>query len=146
MAKNTNKIIAGALALVGVYFIFKYFKKPSKTTAPVEPAPTGGATTTPIPVSSGFPMKKGSKGKNVAAVQQWLLKIDKTLLPKYGADGDFGSETEAAVQKVLGKKTVDSNADIDKLMLIYNQKTFPLMIPKTQPQNQLPTFPYTYTK
>ena len=144
MAKNTNKIIAGALAVVGVYFIYSYFKKKPTVTATPEPSVSTGNQK----VSSGsvrndkFPLKRGSKGINVSALQQWLLKIDKTLLPKFGADGDFGAETEAAVQKVLGKKTVDSNADFDKLMLIYNQKTFPLMFPKEQPKKDgLPIFP-----
>lgn len=127
MAKNTTKIIAGALAVVGVYFVYKYFKKPKTQAAPITPTPeipTGGGGQ-PRPVNSKFPLKKGSKGTLVSSVQQWLLKIDKTLLPKFGADGDFGSETEAAVLKVLGKKTIDSNSDIDKLMLKANQKNFP---------------------
>lgn len=134
MAKNTTKIIAGALAVVGVYFIYKYFKKPKAQAAPVTPTPEtptgGGGSTT---ANSTFPLKKGSKGRLVSSVQQWLLKIDKTLLPKYGADGDFGSETEAAVLKVLGKKTIDSNSDIDKLILKYNQKAFPYVAAPDRP-------------
>jgi peptidoglycan hydrolase-like protein with peptidoglycan-binding domain len=134
MAKgNVNKIIAGALALAGAYFVYRYFK-PKKTEAPApssEPTPT----TTTTSSTGGFPLKKGSKGTLVSSVQQWILKIDKTLLPKYGADGDFGSETEAAVVKLLGKKTIDSNSDIDRLIFLYNQKTFPLLVgvPKSTP-------------
>jgi hypothetical protein len=63
---------------------------------------TGGSTYTP-PASSatpGFPLKKGSKGENVRLLQQVLIaKYGKSILPKYGADGDFGSETVAALKK-----------------------------------------------
>ena len=142
MAKNVNKIIAGALVVVGGYFLYKYFTK-----KPLVPSKPQEEPTVP-PVGGGgggsrndkYPLKKGSKGKLVSSVQQWLLKIDKNSLPKFGADGDFGSETEAAVLKYLGKKTVDSDSDIDKLILIYNQKTFPLMVPKPQPKQTFPTF------
>jgi hypothetical protein len=137
MAKgNVNKIVAGALAVVGAYFVYKYFKKPKLVDT--TPATTPTPTPTPTPSTSGFPLKKGSKGRMVSSVQQWILKIDKTLLPKYGADGAFGSETEAAVQKLLGKKTIDSNSDIDRLIYLYNQKTFPLMIGVSKPE----TAPY----
>lgn len=134
MAKNTTKIIAGALAVVGVYFIFKYFKKPKAQAAPTPtPDVTTGGGGQPKPINSGYPLKKGSKGTLVSSVQQWLLKIDKTLLPKYGADGDFGSETEAAVLKILGKKTIDSNSDIDTLILKANQKNFPYVAAPEKP-------------
>ncbi|MFN4313297.1 MAG: peptidoglycan-binding domain-containing protein [Chitinophagaceae bacterium] len=50
--------------------------------------------------ASGFPLKKGSKGSNVRLLQQALIsKYGKSILPKYGADGDFGSETVAALKK-----------------------------------------------
>ena len=42
--------------------------------------------------------RKGSKGSGVKDVQQWLLDNGYSL-PKYGADGTWGSETEAAVRK-----------------------------------------------
>jgi peptidoglycan hydrolase-like protein with peptidoglycan-binding domain len=129
MAKgNLNKIVAGTLALVGAYFVYRYFKKPKGAESIFSPTGTTTSTTTTTSSPSGFPLKKGSKGSLVSSVQQWILKIDKTLLPKYGADGDFGSETEAAVQKLLGKKTIDGNSDIDRLIYLYNQKTFPLLV------------------
>lgn len=43
-------------------------------------------------------LKRGNKGEKVAILQQLL--IDRGYkLPRYGADGDFGSETEAAVRQ-----------------------------------------------
>lgn len=47
-----------------------------------------------------FPLKKGSKGEMVRQMQQALIsKYGSSILPKYGADGDFGSETLNALKK-----------------------------------------------
>lgn len=44
-------------------------------------------------------LKRGNKGEKVAILQQLL--IDRGYkLPRYGADGDFGAETEAAVRQL----------------------------------------------
>lgn len=138
MAKNTNKIIAGVVGAVGIYFILKYFmgkrKGQPQTEEPAKPSDT------PVSAKDNFPLKKGSKGTRVAQVQSLLLKIDKNLLPKFGADSDFGSETEAAVLKVLGKKTVDSQADIDRLNVLYNKKAFPYVTPNDNPTPSFPVF------
>lgn len=74
---------------------------------PVKPVVTGnGSIYTAPPIissstSTGFRLKKGSKGNNVKLLQQALIaKYGKSILPKYGADGDFGSETLTALKKV----------------------------------------------
>jgi len=41
-------------------------------------------------------LKNGSKGKKVVQLQESLVKLGYEL-PKYGADGDYGKETETAV-------------------------------------------------
>ena len=43
-----------------------------------------------------MPLKKGSKGVAVKALQVALMSLGYNL-PKYGADGSFGDETETAV-------------------------------------------------
>ena len=43
-------------------------------------------------------LRRGDSGEAVRTMQQLLLKWDYACLPKYGADGDFGSETEQAVE------------------------------------------------
>jgi hypothetical protein len=51
--------------------------------------------------SDGFPLKKGSKGEAVRKLQEAIIaKYGKQTLPKYGADGDFGSETTNALTKL----------------------------------------------
>ncbi len=42
-------------------------------------------------------LKKGMEGSDVKALQELLLQLGYDL-PRYGADGNFGSETEAAVK------------------------------------------------
>lgn len=42
-------------------------------------------------------LKRGRKGEDVKTLQQLLMELDYEL-PKYGADGDFGTETEKAVK------------------------------------------------
>lgn len=42
-------------------------------------------------------LRKGDKGEPVKQLQQMMLAIDPKCLPKYGADGDFGTETLNAV-------------------------------------------------
>jgi len=46
--------------------------------------------------------KRGDRGDVVTYRQLQLQRIDSTLLPTYGADGDYGAETVAAVKAVLG--------------------------------------------
>jgi hypothetical protein len=137
MVKNNTKIIAGIIGAVGIYFILKYYMDKKKT-QPKEEEPIKPSDAPVISAGDKFPLKKGSKGASVTQVQSILLKIDKKLLPKFGADGDFGSETEGAILKVLGKKTIDSQADIDRLNVIYNKKTFPYV---TRNENTTTGFP-----
>ncbi len=114
---NKKKLWIYAIPLViGIIAIFKITKGQSKSSfmGGDESSPSTGQGSS----SSGkatFPLSKGSKGAKVTELQQ---AIGVENLPKYGADGDFGSETEAALLSVLGKKTVDSQSDIDKIVTI----------------------------
>jgi peptidoglycan hydrolase-like protein with peptidoglycan-binding domain len=103
-----------SIGLAGLIVIFNPFKKPKSVMAdgknPLEP-PVGSGDTTGTS-KYAYPLKKGSSGSIVVLLQQALTK---KYLPKFGADGDFGTETEAAVQKLLGKKTIDSKKDIDTI-------------------------------
>lgn len=64
------------------------------------PQPTTYTLTLPV-------LRKGDKGSHVEALQHLLLAA-RIKLPRYGADGDFGGETEAgviALQTALGIET-----------------------------------------
>lgn len=54
------------------------------------------------PESDG--LKRGDSGPEVEAMQQLLLKWNPNCLPEYGADGDFGEETEDAVKAFQKEK------------------------------------------
>jgi hypothetical protein len=78
---------------------------PKKTTASSSTSPTSS------PAADGFPLKKGSKGEKVRSLQQALIaKFGASILPKYGADGDFGSETVVALKKAGLPATIDATA------------------------------------
>lgn len=57
-----------------------------------EKADTDEAPPTPL-------LKKGMEGEAVKLMQQLLIKWNEKALPKYGADGEFGSETRTWVKK-----------------------------------------------
>ena len=50
-------------------------------------------------------LKKGAKGTDVKAMQEFLLQLG-YVLPEYGADGDFGNETETALKKLQARAGV----------------------------------------
>ena len=68
---------------------------------------TGGSYVKPDSAQTEYTLgtrtvKKGSKGTDVKALQEFLLQLEYSL-PKYGADGEFGSETETALKKFQKK-------------------------------------------
>jgi hypothetical protein len=76
------------------------------------PMPSTQTTTTKkaTTASSSFPLKKGSKNELVKSLQLALIaKYGTGVLPKYGADGDFGSETVAALVKAGLPATIDES-------------------------------------
>lgn len=59
------------------------------------------ATYTAPKPKAEFPLKRGAKSANVKALQFALIATyGKTILPKYGADGDFGKELATALKKL----------------------------------------------
>lgn len=74
------------------------------------PKPATQTTTTNKTTNtlSSFPLKKGSRNELVKSLQLALIaKYGAGILPKYGADGDFGSETVAALTKAGLPTTID---------------------------------------
>lgn len=63
--------------------------------ATTKPKPSGSSTPSS---GGGFPLKRGSRGSLVKDLQNALIRTyGKAILPKYGADGDFGKETSDAL-------------------------------------------------
>lgn len=66
--------------------------------------------TTTVVSDDSFPLKKGSRGANVKLLQEAILaKYGKSALPKYGADGDFGTEMQTALKKVGLPQSIDQS-------------------------------------
>lgn len=96
-------------------------EKPEKPTEPTQPeAPTeeptvpeehtGGAGAYQIALQV---LKKGDTGTVVRQAQRLLIASGVTL-PTWGADGDFGDETESAVLKFQKAKKLEQTGKIDK--------------------------------
>jgi peptidoglycan hydrolase-like protein with peptidoglycan-binding domain len=138
--KRKKKIITmglavGAASVLG-YFTWQYFNHRKKIgnggandsvnpfaddvassqTVKVAPPLPKRKETVPVRFSSQlvkmqFPLKKGSKGEKVKQLQNALIKKHgKTILPRFGADGDFGSETVEALTKLGLPVTISESA------------------------------------
>ncbi len=91
---TTKKKIIIALIVIGVIALITWFIYSKKKTSPISEE---------APVSASFPLKMGSKGKEVEALQKYLND-------KYSAglevDGIWGEKTDAAVQTSLMRDNI----------------------------------------
>jgi hypothetical protein len=114
--KTLQYVLFGLPVAVGIYLIVRQFRKPKDENPVIPTPPIGGGGSGSGGSGSGggsgssrndnFPLKKGSYGSNVRRLQNALLKLNSSALPRYGADSDFGSETEAALVAQTGKSTI----------------------------------------
>ena len=58
-------------------------------------------------------LKKGDRGAEVRQTQRLLIATGYAM-PQYGADGDFGSETETAVKTFQADNGLEQNGKVDK--------------------------------
>jgi peptidoglycan hydrolase-like protein with peptidoglycan-binding domain len=109
-----------SIGIIGLLVIINPFKKTNsvidnKGNTDTSGSGSGSTSSSSSTSNNVFPLRKGSAGALVKLIQQAITKIN---LPKYGADGQFGEETEAAIMKILGKKTIDSTEDINKIAML----------------------------
>lgn len=109
--KFLSYIMVGAPLIIGAYLVIKYLKSNKAGTGAIE-----NTITTITQPSKTFPLKKGVNGAKVKELQEAIMAYDASLLPKFKADSNFGSETEAAVVKLLNKKIISSQDDIAKIL------------------------------
>ncbi|MBI4929889.1 MAG: hypothetical protein HY841_03940 [Bacteroidetes bacterium] len=110
-----------AVAGIGGYFGWQWWKTrrakkeeeqedDSSFKIPSPPQQSSFLPSNTTPRNDDFPLKKGSKGAKVKTLQQSLIaKYGKRILPKYGADGDFGSETVNALKKLNLPEEIDDS-------------------------------------
>jgi|GEM_PF-6515925 len=126
MKKYGKQIIIGLVIVVVLYTIFKVWKGkkqnslPAPSTAPVTTAsytsPTGSATTGASGCTNSTILKKGIECDRVQWSQYKINQVLKQLgIAKLADDGVFGSKTETAFQKLLGKKTGSWNEVLTKV-------------------------------
>ena len=138
----------GVIALgVGAYYLFFHEKesandfkeftplpesnKPTITQSSSQPKNTSSSSYTPPKPPAGFPLKKGSRGALVKQLQEALIaSYGKSILPKYGADGDFGSETVSALTK-KGYPTVIDEITFNKIINAFSVSTSSVQTPTT---------------
>ena len=138
MTNKNGKIVVGIVSLLfvgtAIYFVIKGIKAKgtpqggnnvgsgdtkdagTTTTTTTTNTPTTTTTTTQETYTDfKFPIRLTQKNDSVRKLQELLLKVDSKLLPKFGVDGYFGTETESALYKVLGKKSVVNQSYIEKI-------------------------------
>ncbi len=126
-----NKALKWTLILIpvlaGGYVIYTQIKKYNGAKAPGTGTPPAGNGT----VNGGgggtpgciFPLKKGSTGSCVQQLQRALIAYyGPSILPKYGADGNWGSETDGAMKALTGTAaaSISSQADLDSTIQYLN--------------------------
>lgn len=122
-----GKIILGllgtaTLAVTGIYVYRRFFKKSAEeqkkaedTLASQGQGAPGSINPPPLPADTTFPMSFGSRGEKVKQLQRALMTLFPGSLPRYGADGIWGSETETAL-KNNKQPTVIRKADFDRII------------------------------
>lgn len=127
METKTKVIIAvSTLGLGAIGFLVWKFVKESKLPNKSDMKEAGSANELPFDVpevkvapkqistvksSSTFPLKMGSRGQLVKDIQNALIKkYGASVLPKYGADGDYGMELFTTLQAKKLPTWIDSLA------------------------------------
>ncbi len=105
--QNKRKIILIGLGVLGTgvagFLGWNYWKNKKKAnqeedTSSITESSGGGSTSMPSAKNDNFPLRRGSKGNRVTQLQNALVKkYGASILPKYGVDGMFGKEVEAAL-------------------------------------------------
>lgn len=136
-----KKVIIIGLGLAGVaaaiYFIFKpnlknIFGKTKNVLPDSESKKVAGSKTNTVQTTGAsitgcnnykqesFPIAKGMKGTNVKAIQTILNELY-SASPKLVVDGCFGTKTETALNKAIGRKTL-TQTDYNSLAKAGNTK------------------------
>ena len=87
-----------------------YPDTPRVSTPKIKATPIYTPAAEPVTRNDDFPLKRGSRGDKVKALQESLIeKYGKKILPRYGADGQFGAEMATALKKSGLPASVDES-------------------------------------
>lgn len=119
-------------------------KNPVTETAPAPVKP--GTTELPDYELGQRTLRKGSKGTDVKELQELLMELDYQL-PKYGADGDYGTETQAAIKlfQTANHLTVDGicGPNTFQVLLNFQGSTDTMDTEKAQDKAETSTLDYS---
>lgn len=101
---STLHIAIGLIILVVIVLNWKTIAK--TLNIPTMAAADSPASATPVKLDCNRVLKKNEQGPEVVQLQTWMMQCDAKILPKYGADGDFGQETLSALQKLTGQSAI----------------------------------------
>ena len=107
-------IIVIALGGIGVWFWKKKAKEKKAKTDDVTKKETNNNTVVNQFTNDNFPLKKGSGGAHVVALQMAIVKRGGSV-GKFGIDGKFGNDTEAGLI-ALKLPTIVSQADFTEIV------------------------------
>lgn len=101
---STKKILIIIAVAILAYIIFTAFKKKSAKSSGSDKTGDSDGTGTS---RAGFPLKYGSRGKYVKALQRWLNAKKSEGVANFGAnlvvDGKFGDKTLSALRIIWDK-------------------------------------------
>lgn len=101
---NTKKILIIIAVAILAYIVFTAFKKTASKSDTKNSDKDGTDTDTS---RAGFPLKYGSRGKYVKALQRWLNAKKSEGVANFGAklviDGKFGDKTLSALRIIWDK-------------------------------------------
>lgn len=102
MKKRTKKIVIIIAVAILAYIVFTAFRKPAKSGSSDNDGDNSGDGSGTQ--RTGFPLKYGSKGKYVKALQRWLNAKQSEGVANFGAnlivDGKFGDKTLTALRLI----------------------------------------------
>ena len=101
---------------------------------------SSGSKAEVAPVAQG--LSRGDHGSAVTAMQEALLKWNPKCLPKWGADSDFGSETEAALKAFQGAAGLPVTGVYDEA----TRKALTAVKPQDEPVQPTPGSPAKYVQ
>lgn len=104
MKINTKKIVIIIAVAILAYLVFTAFRKPASKGGSSDGGKDEAGTDTS---RAGFPLKYGSRGKYVKALQRWLNAKKAEGVANFGAnlvvDGKFGDKTLSALRVIWEK-------------------------------------------
>lgn len=110
-------VIVVVVLVIVLYFVFKKKKDTQEAgnvnmnfnfEGPSDSSSPANSSTTPETNNPPFPLKKGSKCKEVLQLQNYLHSKG-AVFPTYGLSGVYDEDTDASVRKILKRDNISES-------------------------------------